>query len=67
VRFKGTPPWVIRAWTSVSSASALSKAIGFLIRIFGTYHPRLRSCFKLWSQEFWRKLSGTQRNVYVRF
>jgi hypothetical protein len=36
VRFKGTPPWVTKACTSVSSASAWSRAIDFLIRIFGT-------------------------------
>src|SRR6476660_5103556 len=36
VRFKGTPPWVTKAWTSVSSASALSTAIDFLAKIFDT-------------------------------
>src|SRR4029078_10732635 len=45
VRFKGTPPWVTKAWTSVSSASALSTAIDFLAKIFDTlpppYCPRL--------------------------
>jgi hypothetical protein len=40
VRFKGTPPWVTKACTSVSSASARSRAIGFLIRIFGTFGNR---------------------------
>ena len=37
VRFKGTPPWVTKAWTSVSSASALSTAIDFLANIFDTF------------------------------
>src|SRR6478735_5867185 len=37
VRFKGTPPWVTKAWTSVSSASALSTAIEFLAKIFDTF------------------------------
>ena len=39
VRFNGTPPWATKACTSVSSASALSWAIDFLIRIFGTLSP----------------------------
>jgi hypothetical protein len=41
VRFKGTPPWVTKAWTSVSSASALSTAIDFLAKIFDTFPPLL--------------------------
>src|SRR5262245_23491133 len=43
VRFNGTPPWATKACTSVSSASAWSRAIGFLMRIFGTLSPS-RSC-----------------------
>ncbi len=39
VRFNGTPPCATKACTSVSSASAWSRAIGFLIRIFGTLSP----------------------------
>ena len=39
VRFNGTPPWATKACNSISSASAWSRAIGFLIRIFGTLSP----------------------------
>src|SRR6476469_3281060 len=43
VRFKGTPPWVTKAWASVSSASALSTAIDFLAKIFDTFPSPSRS------------------------